>query len=311
MSMDSVDSTRVAERFDIAGAKHEQTRSYYDQYHFIEGGEHRVRWWMEYLKEYLPEEKVKGKLMADVGCSVGEITRGLVRRGARMTCLDLSLNSLKRCREINPEPVLFHGTAIKQPFADATFDHAISIGVLMITPDVREGFREMVRITKPGGTIVIFIYNKWCWFNLAYKLFKPIRAMVPLSAVPRFIVRMMQPFVKAHLGQKLDDEMLRRLLGDKLWTPHATFHSIREMTKWGEEDGLEVVAWKRFYVGYANTVCYRKKGEADPNAQSQLKLRCLKCESQNVAEANGVYTCESCGSYYENVGGIFHFRPKA
>jgi ubiquinone/menaquinone biosynthesis C-methylase UbiE/ribosomal protein S27AE len=310
MSAESIKRSSISERLDIAGKKHNETRKYYDQYHFIEGGMHRVRWWQDYLREYLPDEKIKGKLIADVGCSVGEITRGLVLRGARMTCLDLSLNSLKRCRQINKEPVLFHGTAIEQPFADETFDHAISIGVLMITPDCRKGFKEVARIVKPGGTIVIFLYSKWNWFNLAYKLFKPIRSVIPLSSVPRFIVRMMQPFVKNHLGQKLDDEQLRRLLGDKLWTPHATFHSIRQMEQWGEEEGLEVIGWKRFYLGYANTMCYRKKGKSESSAPSQIKLRCLKCKHAPLTEHNGLFACGKCGSTYENENGIMRFQPR-
>lgn len=287
---------------------HQETQHHYDHYHFIEGGEHRVRWWMDYLEEYLPESLVKGKLMADIGCSVGEITKGLVRRGARMVCLDLSLQSLKRCREINKEPVLFNGTAIDQPFADETFDHAMSIGVLMITPDCRKGFKEVARITKPGGTIVLFIYSKWNWFNLAYKVSWPLRAFVPLASVPSWFVRMMQPFAKQHLGQELNEEQLRRLWGDKLWTPHATFHSVRELIKWGKEEGMEPVAWKKFYLGYANTIRFRKKGTADPNANSQLKLRCLKCGNQPLQEENQAYPCKKCGSSYVNEGGIFRFR---
>lgn len=298
-------------REDIGGKKHDDTRHYYDEFHFIEGGEQRVRWWQDYLDEYLPKEKVAGRLMADIGCSVGEITRGLCLKGARMTCVDLSLRSLQRCREVNADPyaTLLHGTAINLPFADETFDHAISIGVLMITPDCRKGFAELARITKPGGTIVIFLYSKWNWFNLAYKLFKPVRAIVPLRAVPRFIVRMMQPFAVSHLGQRLNDEQLRRLLGDKLWTPHATFHSVTQMKRWGEEEGLDVVGWKKFYLGYANTVCYRKRGTADSSEPSQLQLRCLKCENPRMSEADGEHVCERCGSKYSDEAGILHFRP--
>ena len=308
---DTAMTSPTAPRTDIGGRMHGDTRGYYDEYPFIEGGESRIKWWQDYLDDYLPAEKVKDKLMADIGSSVGEITRGLTLKGARMNCLDLSLNSLRRCRQINTEPNLFHGTAIENPFADETFDHAISIGVLMITPDCRKGFSEVARIVKPGGTIVIFLYNKWCWFNLAYKLFKPVRAVVPLRAVPTFMVRMMQPFAKSHLGQKLNDEQLRRLLGDKLWTPHSTFHSIAQMKRWGEEEGLDVVGWKRFYLGYANTVCYRKRGESPSGERSEIQVRCLKCKHQPIGLVDGRFTCEKCGSYYENQEGIFHFRPSA
>src|SRR5687767_13469073 len=115
----------------------EQTRAYYDEYPFIEGGEPRIRWWRDYLRPFLPDEVIRGKLVVDVGSSVGEIARGLAERGARMACLDLSLSSLRRCRQINPDATIFHGSALELPFQDHSFDHAISIGVLHHTPDCR------------------------------------------------------------------------------------------------------------------------------------------------------------------------------
>lgn len=57
------------------------TRRHYDAHHFIEGGSPRVRWWREFLSTFLPDEEVKGTLIADVGASVGEISRGLIDRG--------------------------------------------------------------------------------------------------------------------------------------------------------------------------------------------------------------------------------------
>ena len=39
-------------------------------------------------------------------------------------------------------------------------DLVISNGVIMITPDARTSFNELVRITKPGGTLVVSVYNK-------------------------------------------------------------------------------------------------------------------------------------------------------
>ncbi len=120
----------------------ERTQVHYDDYPFIEGGDERVNWWREYLSDFLPDEDINGRLILDVGSSVGEISRGLIDRGARMTCLDLSLNSLRRCRQINEEAEIIHGSALELPFPDESFDHAISIGVLHHTPDCRQGFKE-------------------------------------------------------------------------------------------------------------------------------------------------------------------------
>ena len=126
----------------------QRTRAHYDEFPFIEGGSNRVAWWRDYLRDFLPDEVIRDRLIADVGSSVGEISRGLLDRGARLTCVDLSLRSLQRCRQINPEAELFHASALSLPFPDETFDHAISIGVLHHTPDCRRGFAEVARASS-------------------------------------------------------------------------------------------------------------------------------------------------------------------
>ena len=116
--------------------KLKETKGYYEAYPFIEGGEKRIAWWQEYLKPFLPDDLIKGSLMGDIGSSIGEISRGLNNRGARMTCLDLTLTALKRNREINPESDLFNGSALNLPFADKSFDVVLGFR-LWLTPPFR------------------------------------------------------------------------------------------------------------------------------------------------------------------------------
>lgn len=282
-----------------------ETRAHYEDYPFIEGGKPRIEWWQDYLRPFLPDEEVEGRLIGDIGSSVGEIARGIANRGGRMVCLDLTRAALQRNREINPEARLFHGSAIDLPFADQTFDHTISIGVLMITPDCRRGFKEVARVTAPGGRVVLFIYNSRSYLNVAYKLFAPVRKVVPLSAVPRTVVRMMQPFARSHLGIELEEPQLRRLLGDKLWTPHATFHSLSELRRWGEEEGLTILKSELFYHSYAHVIAFRKSGELRPEPAEAVSLRCLQCEHQPISEGDGGYTCPECGESYPLREGIY------
>ena len=191
----------------------DQTRSHYDSFPFIEGGANRIAWWREYLRAFLPDREIQDRLVLDVGSSVGEISRGMIDRGARLICLDLSFESLRRCRRVNPEAELLHASALDLPFADNTFDHSIAIGVLHHTPDCRRGFRETARVVAPGGTVLVFLYNTWSIYNLIYHGFKPIRRTLPLSQIPSWALRMLQPFVWLHLRQTLNGVQLRNLLG--------------------------------------------------------------------------------------------------
>lgn len=282
----------------------QKTRSHYDEFPFIEGGVNRVDWWREYLRDFLPDEDIRDRLIVDVGSSVGEISRGLIDRGARMVCLDLSLQSLRRCQHINPEAQIFHGNALELPFPNGAFDHAISIGVLHHTPDCHCGFGEVARVTAPGGTVVIFLYNYWSIYNVIYHAFKPIRATLPLSRIPRWILGLLQPFVKSHLGQTLTEDQLRNLLGDTLWTPQATFHSVSEVCRWGIQEGLTLVETKRFYLGYANVMRFQKRGRHDATTRREVLLKCLKCGDAPMKRRNAGFTCRQCGHAYSIDEGI-------
>lgn len=282
-----------------------ETRLHYDDYPFIEGGSNRIAWWRRYLEDFLPKEEIADSLIVDVGSSIGEISRGLADRGARMACLDLSGQSLRRCRQINPEAEIFHGSALELPFADETFDHAISIGVLHHTPDCRRGFGEVARVLAPGGTFVIFLYNYWNIYNPIYHCFAPIRKLLPLSRIPRWMLHTLQPFVRWHLGQQLNDAQLRNLLGDKLWTPRATFHSISEVRRWGSEEGLTLVATKKFFLGYANVMCFRKHGHQDHSVFRQVLLKCANCGRAPMRRDDDAYACDACAHRYPVDGGVY------
>ncbi len=297
-------ASRLERDRNMESALQEKTRRHYDKYHFIEGGSKRIAWWREYLSEFLPGQEIQDRLILDVGSSIGEISRGLLDRGARLVCLDVSFQSLSRCRETNPEANSIQGTALRLPFPNGSFDHAISIGVLHHTPDCRRGFRELARVTAPGGTVLVFLYNYWNPYNVIYHAFKPVRALVPLDRVPRPALALLQPFVIAHLGQKLDHEELRNLLGDKLWTPQATFHSISEVRRWASEEGLVFVRSKKFFLGYANVMQFKKAGESGPFIRRKLILACANCSFAPMQQRELQCVCPRCSLAYDVENGI-------
>ena len=288
-----------------------RTQAHYDEYPFIEGGPNRVAWWRKYLMEWLPDSNIAGRLILDDGCSIGEISRGLIDRGARLVCLDVSARSLRRCRQINPEAQTFHGDALALPFADESFDHTISIGVLHHTPDCRRGFAELARVTRPGGAMIVFLYNWWNIYHLIYRVCAPLRWAVPLARIPRWLLQALQPFVRSHLGQRLNDDQLRHLLGDKLWTPRATFHSARQVYRWASEEGLERVDRRRFFLGYANVFCFRKRGMTASVERCEPIVKCIGCGHAPMNRSEGGYVCATCGYAYAADGGLYEAMKAA
>ncbi|MFD8495894.1 class I SAM-dependent methyltransferase [Amycolatopsis sp. NPDC059657] len=224
------------------------TRAHYERYPFIEGGALRIALWRSRLAEFLPDGLIRGARVLDVGASVGEVARSLADRGAEVTCVDLTTAATRRCRELNPALGVVQADALTLPFRDASFDHSIAIGVLHHTTDCAKGLREMARVTSPGGSLVVLLYSKGTPYHAMYALTAPIRArwtVDALEALPRWAKNALRSILKVQIGLRLDDRMLRRLAADQVWTPRATFHTTREVARWGRECGLRLVKRKR------------------------------------------------------------------
>lgn len=52
------------------------------------------------------------------------------------------------------------------PYGDNTFDLVYSWGVIHHSPDTFKCLQELIRVTKPGGTIKVMIYNRYSLFAL-------------------------------------------------------------------------------------------------------------------------------------------------
>ncbi len=63
------------------------------------------------------------------------------------------------------------GDALKLDFPDASFDDVCSFHVITVVPDPEQMMREMIRVCKPGGRIVIINHfgseKRWLYFLVA------------------------------------------------------------------------------------------------------------------------------------------------
>jgi SAM-dependent methyltransferase len=100
------------------------------------------------------------KRILDAGCGNGRYTRFLLRQAdadALLTSFDLSQNMLQRARKRLHGDRVTHVAAdlTRLPYADAVFDAAVSGWVLEHLPDPRPGLRELARVLKPGGKLLL------------------------------------------------------------------------------------------------------------------------------------------------------------
>jgi ubiquinone/menaquinone biosynthesis C-methylase UbiE len=101
--------------------------------------------------------RATGRIL-EAGAGTG-LNIALYPPGARVTATDLSGAMLVRARERARERqihVTFHEADLcNLPFADGTFDTAVATFVFCTLPDPVACLREMGRVTRPGGQILL------------------------------------------------------------------------------------------------------------------------------------------------------------
>jgi SAM-dependent methyltransferase len=91
----------------------------------------------------------------DVGCGTGANLLLLSKYGDAEG-VDVSSDALSFCRERGLQKVK-QGTAEQLPYDDATFDLVTALDVVEHLDDDLAGLKEMRRVLRPGGRVLIFV----------------------------------------------------------------------------------------------------------------------------------------------------------
>jgi len=111
------------------------------------------RAWRRATREAL--ELSAGERVLDLGAGTGVSTEELARADVFAVGVDLSLGMLRAGRRARPSVPLLAGDALALPFADATFDAVTASFTLRNLVDPDAGLRELLRVTRPGGRLVL------------------------------------------------------------------------------------------------------------------------------------------------------------
>jgi SAM-dependent methyltransferase len=132
------------------------------------------------LDEQLPE----GALVLEAGCGTGQLSNFLGMSWKRKVFAgDLCLNSLRLAkgfadRQLIRNVAFVQMNLFRPPFRDGVFDVVISNGVLHHTGDCEGGFRAILQKLKPGGLILVGLYNSYgrlptLWKRWLFRTFGP------------------------------------------------------------------------------------------------------------------------------------------
>ena len=93
----------------------------------------------------------------EAGCGTGAITADLWQDGpSQVYGLDLSPAFLRKASGYDPRTLFSVGDVYRLPYADKSFDLSVAHFLLLWLERPLDGLREMMRVTCPGGNIVLF-----------------------------------------------------------------------------------------------------------------------------------------------------------
>lgn len=122
--------------------------------------------------ELLGGASLEGLRLLDAGCGTGWFSARAAARHARVISLDIGVRLLEKTREKCPA-ALVAGDACHLPFADSTLDIVISSECIEHTQEPLQAVRELCRVLKPGGTLIITVPNRfWRWSATFAAVFK-------------------------------------------------------------------------------------------------------------------------------------------
>jgi SAM-dependent methyltransferase len=100
---------------------------------------------------------VRGCRLVDVGAGTGAATRAALAAGAaHVVAIDAAVGML--FHDSARRPPAAAADALALPFASRSFDVAVAAFSLNHLQDPAAGLREMVRVTRPGGTVLASAY---------------------------------------------------------------------------------------------------------------------------------------------------------
>jgi 2-polyprenyl-3-methyl-5-hydroxy-6-metoxy-1,4-benzoquinol methylase len=131
--------------------------SHQDTYyrHNEEYAEFLANWDANFYAKYADTLKpdAPGGRALDVGCGVGQVVGRLSEAGFEAWGVDVSEPNIERARKFSERCLLYEGKRL--PFVDGHFDSVGALNVLEHVDEPEAFIKEVVRVTKPGGKIVI------------------------------------------------------------------------------------------------------------------------------------------------------------
>jgi len=180
--------------------------------------------------------------IVEAGCGTGQMCLFLARADRLVVGADLSRPSLQlgaaAARRFGLDRVQFVETDLQRPgLKSGAFDVVYSSGVVHHTPDPRASFARLAKLARPGGTIVLGVYNAFA--RLPAKL----RRLAARASGFRVF-----PFDAVLRERRSEPDRHEAWLRDQYQHPEEHSHTLAQIQGWFAENGV------RFLRAYPSVV---------------------------------------------------------
>ena len=169
----------------------------------------------------------------EVGCGTGQMSLYLARGGRLVIGADLTRASLQlgaaAARRFGVDGVQFVETDLHRAgLRNGAFDVVYTSGVLHHTPDPRRSFAHLVPLLRPGGIIVVGLYNALARLPLRLR-----RCVARLTGF-RWI-----PFDPVLRDRRSEPDRRQAWIRDQYHHPEEHRHTVAQVRGWFAENGIE------------------------------------------------------------------------
>ncbi len=190
---------------------------------------------------------ISGRRILDAGCGTGDKSVLLSKKDAYVVAIDISSGQLKeaemRANNSNAKVKFLQKDIINDNLELlGKFDLILNLGVLHHTENPRVGFDKLVKLLNKDGIIIIGLYHKYA--RLRYRIIRYL--------IRRFVSEdpdeIMNWLLHSKIAKPIRNAPLSTLY-DRYAVPYESYHTLKEVKQWFNENNLELIGNSKNVVG--------------------------------------------------------------